>query len=259
MYTIDSEPKKSDYNLDLKLDNNTTIKPKLFYNTKDILVLDDVITQNEALMFRNIIDNPNEHMYYKGNRDRVSINTQQLSEAILDRCNEWFPRSIRRDSPLIDTCVHNDNRLYWNCIGINNSWRLVKCNPGSNLRRHYDGTYVKSINCRSFFTVMLYLNDTDGDTKFIDGISITPKIGRLLIFDQTLEHEGLINNDLKYFIRSEIMFERSTKIDTENDRIAMKKYLEAIEINKTNPDLALQLETEAFKLSPILESMVYNF
>ena len=258
MYTIDSEPKNSTYFLDLKLDNNQKIKPKVFYNTKDILVLDDVLTQNEADMFRNIIDNPNEYMYYKGNRDRVCINTQQFSDAILDRCKDFLPKTIYRDSSVITTRIHNDGRFYWDSIGINNSWRLVKCNPGSNLRRHFDGTYVKSIHCRSFFTVMLYLNDTDGDTKFIDGISVTPKMGRMLIFDQTLEHEGLVNTDLKYFIRSEIMFERSTKIETENDIIAMEKYLEAIKIDPIDPDKALQLENEAFDLSPMLESMIFN-
>ncbi len=258
MYSNDTEPKQSEFYLDLNLDKNNVITPKVVYNTKDILVLDDILTQSEATMFMNIIDNPDEHMYTKGNRNRVCINTKKLSDAIMARCGKYFPQTISRECSLIKSNVHNDDRLYWNSTEINNSWRLVKCNPGSKLSRHFDGTYVKSVDYRSFYTVMLYLNDTDGDTKFTDDISITPKMGRLVIFDQTLEHEGLVNNKLKYFIRSEIMFERSRKIETENDKIAMEKYLEAIQINKTNPNAARELEIKAFELSPILESLIYN-
>ena len=57
MYSNDTEPKQSEFYLDLNLDNNDIVTPKVVYNTKDILVLDGILTQSEATMLMNIIDN----------------------------------------------------------------------------------------------------------------------------------------------------------------------------------------------------------
>ena len=246
MNTIDPECKIS--NNYIKLDMTDSVNPIVSYIDKNMVVIDNVISEKEANYIIKYIDNNNGN--HNNNRVKMNINCFELSDAIFNRCESMIPNNVYKYCSLLDN-DHYNSQMYWTNPYINNSWRLVKCNPESFLSKHYDGVYVKSVDHKSIYTVMLYLNDTDGDIKFGD-ISISPKMGRLVIFDQQLLHEGLINKQLKYFIRSEIMYTRMKSVENENHKSAMSKYKQAILENSD------ELEKEAFELSPLLESLIIN-
>jgi hypothetical protein len=149
--------------------------------------------------------------------------------------------------------------MYWNFKEFNDCWRLAKCNLFSKLRRHFDGALITSLNEKSIYTVMLYLNDADGEISFQNGLKFSPKLGRLIIFDQSLEHEGLPNEkEIKYFIRTELMYTREEEINTPNDTLGFEKYQEAKRNINLDEERAKTLEAAAFELSPILESMIFD-
>lgn len=107
---------------------------------------------------------------------------------------------------------------------------------------------------------MIYLSDNvDGEILFDNNnISFLPKHGRVLIFDQSLFHEGLKNSSNKYFIRSEFMYYRELPVENENDITAMQLYNEAKISYKINPKQSKELESKAFQLSSLLEDTILN-
>ena len=65
---------------------------------------------------------------------------------------------------------------------------------------------------QSFITIQLYLNEgfEGGNTTFFSGseeIGVVPKIGRVLVFQHDLPHEGsLLVQGTKYTMRTDIMY-----------------------------------------------------
>ncbi len=248
MSTFDPEYKKSDNHINIKFDNN--VNPSLFYNDNNIVVLDNVLNDREIEYIINFINN-NIINNNNNKRTKLYINCNDLSNIIKERCKKNIPSSVYKYSELLDNNNHYNNQMYWVNPTINPSWRFVKCNPGSSLTKHYDGVYVRSVDNKSIYTLLIYLNDTDGDTWF-KNITVSPKKGRLVLFDQSLLHEGLVNNNVKYIIRSEIMYERLDKIETYKEKEAMRIYNEAY-LNNSE-----ELEEKAFAMSPLLESLIIN-
>ena len=109
---------------------------------------------------------------------------------------------------------------------------------------HTDGRAVHLFNLRSLYSIILFLNDIPlvdgGGTRFYESQvvnelyqdnkgrwtgnsnSITgqveAKAGRMLIFHQSLVHEGIPSLYLeKYIIRSDIIFERKPAIEINED------------------------------------------
>lgn len=264
MFSYDPEPKFTLFNVNLKqISLNEKTIPNVFHRESKILVLDNVLNESECNLIKNIIDNPNDetkkeiYQNHYTNRNKICINFKNLSELVLSRCNEYIPKYVYKYSKIIDTSYSSQNNMYWNFNSFNDSWRLVKCNFGSSLYMHFDGVYIKSVDEKSIYTVMLYLNDSDGDIRFKNDMIFSPKLGRVIIFDQSLEHEGLINEKkIKYFIRTELMYTREEKVETDKDIIGFKKYQEAKKYVNIDDEKSSLLETEAFELSPLLESLV---
>ncbi len=258
MSTFDPELKESSNFININFTNN--INPQVYYNDSNMLVIDNIFSDEEIEQLIEIMDN-NIKINNNKNRGSMNINCDDLSKIIKQRCNNNMPDNIYKYCYLLDTNNHNNNQMYWVNPNINPSWRLVKCNPNSYLTKHYDGVYVKSVDLKSIYSVLIYLNDTDGDTTF-ENINITPKKGRLVIFDQELLHEGLVNTKLKYFIRSEIMYERLRKVETDADKNAIEIYklaaLSNDNANELSLALSLDLEKKAFEISPLLEHLILN-
>ena len=150
----------------------------------------------------------------------------------------------------------------WDLTHINPCWRFVRSSTGSDASPHLDANYVQSIRLKSVYTVLIYLTDhMDGQLVFTNNNmpSVAPRIGRMVIFDQSLVHQALLHTETKYLIRSEIMASRSSvlAIETEADKQAMQLYKKAIECFYSDPVLSLQRETSAFELSPELENIIY--
>jgi hypothetical protein len=243
MLTNDPEQKESNNNINYEF--NTETNPQIFYNKDDILVLDNVLSNVECNSIIKFMDDK---------KNKVCLNFNDLSQIIEKRCSSLLPMHIfQYDEYLSKDTTHNNNNQYWSYSSINPNWRLVRCNINSKLSKHFDASYVKSVDYKSIYTIMIYLKDSDGDLKFNDNLQFTPKCGRVILFNQSLLHEGLINiNEIKYFIRSELMFTRDISIETENDLIAMKIY------NQAKESKCKLLEDRAFELSSLLERMILN-
>jgi hypothetical protein len=264
MISIDSEIKKSTFinepNIGFnKIDNINIIQ---HYNNNGVIVLDNVLLENECDNIIQLIDNDTNTLHDPlKKRSKLCIKFSELSDIIQSRCDQYIP-SIEyiEDKKLCSKFDHNNNNQYWCQENININWRLVKCDLDSNLNKHFDNVYVKSVDNKSIYTIMIYLNDSDGDFKINNNLQFSPKKGRVIFFNQNILHEGLINKDnIKYYIRSEIMYNRLRPIETENDKKAITMYNEAIQINSIDSIKASKLETYAFTLSPLLEQLIFNY
>jgi hypothetical protein len=254
MHTYDPELKISTETFSYKFaDQKST--PSLEYRKSNIFVLDNVLHDEECDDIKKVIDD----LESKTLKTKICVKFSELSDIINQRCSKYLPDCVFRfDEDLNLKHTHNNNNQYWTLDEINPHWRLIKRRKEGSLSKHFDGVYVKSVDCKSIYTVMIYLENSDGDIKFSD-VQFTPKKGRLIIFDQSLLHEGLPNyNHLKYYIRSEIMFSRMSPIESKNDKDAMVLYNTAIELYNTDKEKSLELESEAFKLSPLLEKTILN-
>jgi hypothetical protein len=211
-----------------------------------IIVYDNIFTINENDSFVKLLEESGFTNYGNPLRLKYIAHIPYLQKLLIKRINNIIPQ------------YYNDS---WIFTSINDCFRCVKCNYGSYLNTHFDSTTIKSINEQSKFTIMIYMSDNnDGSTYFEDyDLNVLPKKGRIIIFDQQLKHSGKINYTLKYLLRSELYYERKEKITNEEDKKAEQIYFEALSINYSNPTKAAYLEDCAFKLSPILEQMVYNF
>lgn len=212
----------------------------------NLLVYDNIFSEEEVDNFIKILESEGFTNYGHPTRSKYIAHIPFIQQIIMERIKHIIQQEY-------------DNS--WTFTTINDCFRCVKCNPGSSLNTHFDATTIKSINEQSKFTLMIYLsNNDDGSTYFDDfNLNVYPKKGRIIIFDQKLKHSGKINSTLKYLLRSELYYERKEKITKEEDIKAEQIYFEALAINSSNPTKAVELEELAFKMSPLLEEMVYNF
>ncbi len=260
MSTIDPELKISSMEQETIINFSSKTSPIEFYcENRGIIIIDSVFTEEECADMRSIIDSQE----FKTIRTKLCLKFPQLSQIIISRCDKFIPKNPYFEDHYLQSLKHkndhHNNDQYWNFSEINPNWRLVKCNLGSKLTKHFDGVYVKSVDYKSIYTVMVYLNDSDGDIKF-DNLQVQPKLGRVVIFNQKLLHEGLENTSgFKYFIRSELMYQREKSIEKPADARAMELYTQASVLSKEGRrEEAEILESQAFELSPLLERTVLN-
>jgi hypothetical protein len=256
MQTFDPETKLTTDGQNVSIDLTEGDDINKYYNDRDILVMDNVLSIATCEEIKSFIDNQCANNSSIIMRQKLCRSFDNLSNLII----KYLPQSIQTNYPISSLNIHNSYN-HWTFDNINHFWRFVKCNVGSKLPSHFDGVYVKSVDHRSFFTIMVYLStNTDGSLFFPEknNLTILPKIGRIVIFDQKLLHSGLINSDTKYFIRSEALYMRSNPMESEADKIALELYNEAKEINAINPEKSRLLEKEAFELSPLLENTILN-
>merc|ERR1711994_340843 len=100
-------------------------------------------------------------------------------------------------------------------VGLNERMRFLKYSPGEYFKPHLDGSYERPDGKEiSFITIQLYLNEgfEGGNTTFMsDGTSknlgVVPKIGRILVFQHEILHEGsMLVKGAKYTMRTEVMY-----------------------------------------------------
>lgn len=224
----------------------------VYMSSKDIVIIDDFLTKNSCKSLRDWIDN----------EENKEIIHTRWSEKNLDKkklCRQWdFPIDIIELAGPISV---PDMTISY----VNPCWRFVKNFPKSSLSYHFDWKYIKSVDCMSKYTLMIYLSDHsiegDGQLEIKDGKDIKfiePKEGRLVIFNQDLLHKAQQTSVTKYFIRSEIIFKRIKSVETYNDKIAVKLFEEAILCYYDDPERSSQIEKEAYQLSPLLENIVFS-
>ena len=255
MNTYDPEPKES-LNTFEPLAQNYPLSSNCTINriNDKILIIDNVFSTEECHVITDFINKSPLGVIFNSRRKIVGT-WPTMSNLIMKRCGHFIPKNVYC---LYTTTDHRDDQNYWTNPTINPCWRMVKCHPQSSLSAHFDGHYLKSVDHKSIYTIMVYLsNNTDGYLQF-DNLQIAPKHGRVVIFNQSLSHQGNLNSEPKFFIRSEIMYQRSKKIATPDDIRAFEIYKTALQYHFSQPELAAKLELEAFELSPLLEREILD-
>eukprot|EP00697_Spironema_sp_BW2_P013869 gnl/Spiro4/4162_TR2080_c0_g1_i1.p1 gnl/Spiro4/4162_TR2080_c0_g1~~gnl/Spiro4/4162_TR2080_c0_g1_i1.p1 ORF type:complete len:311 (+),score=59.27 gnl/Spiro4/4162_TR2080_c0_g1_i1:30-935(+) len=218
---------------------------------------------------------------YRSN-DRLVIHSTAFADILYRRTLPYIPPVVQ--------IAENDTSLNVPSFGLDGTWdanslnpvvRFCRYTPGQLFCPHRDGFFYPDSERRSFYTIMLYLNDVapgaGGETNFLDDSkmpplsavgpspappeaiisSIRPRCGQILLFWHPLLHEGgRVLSGEKYMVRSEVMFHRRpgsfSPID-DATRQAMALVTEADNAEANGECMrAVELLRRAYKLSPAL-------
>lgn len=141
---------------------------------------------------------------------RVVIDAPELAAWLLEVLRPHLPEQLSDGSQL---------------VGLNERLRFLCYTPGQFFEEHRDGCYIRPCGHpragdRSRITVQFYLHDVPenygGATTFFPGkqysVKHQPEAGSVLLFTQDLLHEGsLVQDGIKYTVRTEAMYSRSTR------------------------------------------------
>ena len=215
--------------------------------------------------------------------DTVEVKSEMLSEIIWSKMNHIVP--TKKVIVTDDECgVDFERELVgdWLSISLNYDFLFAKYPSGGSFAPHTDGRAIHSFNTRSFYSVIIFLNDIPfdcgGGTRFYSSSAVRnlkrsqdsaqrwtsdPSLaigevaavaGRMLIFHQSLVHEGVPPTfpHVKYIIRSDIMYTRTPPIcDSTTDREAYRIFKLAEDIAESGcADEAIPLFRKALKMSP---------
>ncbi len=184
-------------------------------NNKPHVLLDDALTPLEAnALIERATDRgllPTGAHYppsYRDN-DRLVCEDPKLAAVLLERLRAHLPERIEHDGSV------------WQLDSINPRFRVCRYRGGQRFRIHRDGVHHCEDGRRSMLTFMVYLNDATefegGDTRFFAGrrdtdpvtFRVTPKAGRLIVFDHTIWHDGApVTAGQKYVLRSDLLYRR---------------------------------------------------
>lgn len=168
----------------------------------------------------------------------------------------------------------------WEAKELSKNLLVAHYPPGGHFAPHVDGTTIEGLNCRSLYTVLIYLNDVeDGGGTHIYGceqhevlqkdemtgrvsgsgehvlFTVTPIKGRLAIFYHNVVHEGVaVGKGLeKFIIRGDIMYQRTPALGDENDLKAFDLYSQARELESNGQAMeAVTLFQRVKKMSRLL-------
>lgn len=228
MFSFDPEPKET--HDQILLPEIELGIPKQVYSDERITIIDQFLTPSSCSSIRSWIDTQKENVHLNWIKHEHKF------------ARHWESSHFDSVSPP-------------NC-SINPCWRFIRLNPNQYLSSHVDAKYVKSVDCYSVYTVMIYLNDSEGDLEIIDK-RIQAKEGRLVMFHQNLVHRGIPHSTFKYYMRSEFMYTRNPRIENDRDREAIRILREARALYYTDPVQSRHLEEYAFDLCPELENLLF--
>ena len=129
------------------------------------------------------------------NNDRLMIFDERIAEELFKKAAAFLPQE------------HDGHEL----LNFNEMLRIYKYAPGQQFKMHRDGSYIRNEKEKSFYTIMIYLNDDfeGGETEFENLFTVAPKKGTALIFHHPLRHEGkTLISGIKYVLRTDIMYSR---------------------------------------------------
>lgn len=135
------------------------------------------------------------------NNDRVLIDDETAAERLWERAKPFVSQRFGKFA----------------AKGLNERFRIYRYAIGQFFEWHRDGCFERANGERSFFTVLIYLNEgfAGGETSFQDlddfsdrTVHIKPQTGLALFFEHPLLHKGEpIMSGHKYVLRTDVMYE----------------------------------------------------
>eukprot|EP00914_Ancora_sagittata_P024599 GHVO01049176.1.p1 GENE.GHVO01049176.1~~GHVO01049176.1.p1 ORF type:complete len:319 (+),score=41.58 GHVO01049176.1:29-958(+) len=255
--------------------------------TSDAAVLDNVLSREECNELIKITESVGysfwDHLSETPSTDFRTAFTIETSQP------DFSDELMRRLRPFIakEMKYHDDESDRYEMDLRDGLWVPTKVNPkllfgryrnGGHFGPHTDGSTISSINDRTLYTLLIYLNDCEGggETALLKSSvrdapykrddkgrvispdesvisKVEPRAGRVLIFYHNEMHEGrpLDEGYEKYIIRTDIFYTRTPPVVGADEGFGMyQKALELAEHNK--PGEAAQMFRAAFKASPRL-------
>ncbi len=200
-----------------KLGDEDAIKPVL----QNFSLIPGFLSLQQCKYLINYIESQTNQQVRLPTRNRLIIDSPNLANWLWEKKREWIRQSVYH------TCIdkYGDE---WECIGVNERFRLVKYNKNDRFDLHEDGYFQRSYDEKSFATFMVYLNDVDvengGETHFVDfSFKIQPKQGLCVIFFvEGLMHRGeVLKEGEKYILRTDLMYKL---VKSKDESIRKKMY-----------------------------------
>jgi len=231
--------------------------------------------------------------------DTIEVHSPAFALHLWDRIKAYLPPTIspqHPDSKIVIDKEYDENGTVdrrwerelvgtWTPCGFNHDLLFAKYPPGGSFAPHTDGRAIHDFNTRSFYSVIIFLNDLPhgcgGGTRFYSNealsklktspkgqwtsdssfitVEIRPRAGRILIFEQSLVHEGVPPlGECKYIIRSDVMFRRTIPLcDSPQDKTAYELYRQGEDLAEQGDSAqAIKLFRRALKLSPTLSQII---
>jgi hypothetical protein len=191
-------------------------------DVKGGLCVDDVLSSSECAAltaaateagFRDKSGN----VMFAGNRERSTFMHTELADRIWTRIRHLvspftFDAGVEQYH---SSCRYSPPSGRYVPVGINTFMRVSLYGVGGDFRWHTDTVHSDCPERVGFQTLLLYLNDdvSGGETELLspdDGNhSVTPRTGRVLVFDHAHVHQGCrVAAGVKYVLRTEIMFRK---------------------------------------------------
>ena len=270
---------------------------------RGVYYIDNVLTANECKQLCIACNESKELKFWSSagrmdesarafrDADTIEVKSEMLANEIWSRIQHYVP--VQQITVLADNdedIEDNERELVgtWEAMAMNHDFLFAKYPIGGAFAPHTDGRAIHTFNIRSFYSVIVFLNDIPangggGGTRFYTASAVQslrrmegstrwtsdPTLavgeidavaGRVLIFHQSLVHEGVPTTapHTKHIIRSDIMYERRPAIcDSETDREAYRIFKIAEDIaERGTADEAIPLFKKALKMSPALAKIM---
>lgn len=231
--------KQSIYFLDKVDYEHQVLKPEFIeLNTSRIWKITNFLSDNECdLIINNCNSASFEKLNYRKSQRIISFDINNcLINTIQTRLSQHDLPNMIAENKWASPYGFKSNLVTWNKsnIKINPVIRVNKYENNDDFKYHRDASFTSSHLVKSNYTLCIYLNDNfeggktefkinssklihsgitvDEELKFLESdpnnilsISITPKKGMAIIFDQRLLHSGLTVFDTKYVLRTDLI------------------------------------------------------
>eukprot|EP00928_Gymnodinium_smaydae_P015328 TRINITY_DN15658_c0_g1_i1.p1 TRINITY_DN15658_c0_g1~~TRINITY_DN15658_c0_g1_i1.p1 ORF type:complete len:405 (-),score=112.94 TRINITY_DN15658_c0_g1_i1:20-1234(-) len=251
----------------------------------DAYILDNVLTPEECSLLMAQAEghwsfwesDPERPRVAFRNAYTVELTHQELADRIWRRVGALVNPSVvlaDEDDPRFEVDIEGG----WVPYAMNANVLLSKYSDGGHFSPHTDGTTVVDFNRRTFYSCVLFLNESPwgGHTRIYDDAQmgtelrkdeagrltgdpslileeVPPKAGRMLVFYHRLMHEGVPAAE-KYIIRTDVLYRRDPEQCTAPEDVeAFRLYQEAqLLAERGDCDEAATLFRRAFRTSPAL-------
>lgn len=250
-------------------------------------LIDNTESNNSDLIsFWNPVGRDNDDARSFRDCNTIEINCKEFGDLLWNRVKNYVDYLLK---PIIISDKNDNNEDIetemigtWNAVTTNNDILLAKYPRNGHFAPHTDGRATHLFNRRSLYSIIVFLNDIPleegGGTRFYSNDAVTKLhrdinnrwtsdrslmtaeieacAGRMLIFEQSLVHEGVPSLVLpKYIIRSDVIFDRNPPINVNEE--AFSYYRKAEEVAEDGQvEESIRLFKKAFAMDKKLKEIM---